>query len=575
MSLTDPDRFLQAILMAAVTSEGLERLVERLVVTDYPDAYRTGSGQDGGVDVLSDLGVPPKRAWQAKNHFDTQIDWVKCRKSLASAMAGPKPPHYTLVFPRKMRKAELKYWREEFHPIELARYADLEILDFEDDLPELIKKDPDLIDEMTGGAIAEYALKRVGQRADDSAMAPGQVPGPAEMAEMAERAGEQDERFAYEVSGREAHAGDIELPEQTVRFQMSHRSSELPSYSVARREGDSISEIRARPRPGVELEAPEPWFAATPEGEAARMLARVTLAKGRPIDLAGEHVGVKMSEVPEQFRARATKDGIARAGALGLGLSEPLAMVLTLTIEGHPLSLVLSMYRVPALADQGIAWGGALGGTAVILDLIPRKASDGDRETGWKVELSIALSMAGESGRDALRGIGFAQAFERSEAFGVECPGLLPEGGIAVDTKADQTSNVEALEAAAMIAAALAALEEHDGVAREMPEEFTIATRLAAQMTYQVLTDGELSVAVEGEIKLPFPAEAAIGRTVSELTDIVIELPPFTSEKTGVKARQQLIGIKPLEIRQEPADLLTVRALAEDGGGQIVLTPVK
>jgi hypothetical protein len=76
-------------------------------------------------------------------------------------MAGPKPLHYTLVFPRKMRKAELKYWREKFHPIELARYADLEILDFEDDLPELIKKDPELIDEMTGGAIADYALKRV------------------------------------------------------------------------------------------------------------------------------------------------------------------------------------------------------------------------------------------------------------------------------------------------------------------------------------------------------------------------------------------------------------------------------
>jgi hypothetical protein len=394
------------------------------------------------------------------------------------------------------------------------------------------------------------------------------------MAKMAERAGEQDERFAYEVSGREAHAGDVELPERTVRFQMSHRSSELPSYSVARRQGDSISEIRARPRPGVELEAPEPWFAATPEGEAARMLARVTLAKGRPIDLTGEHVGVKMSEVPEQFRGRATEDGVARAGTLGLGLSEPLAMVLTLTIEGHPLPQVLSMYRVPALADQGIAWGGAFGGTAVILDLTPRKATDGDREAGWEIEMSVALSMAGESGRDALRGIGFAQAFERSEALGVECPGLLPKGGIAV-TEVGQASNGEVLEAAAVIAAALAALEERDGVAREMPEEFTIATRLAAQMTYQVLTDGELSVPVEGDIELPFPAEAAIGRTVSELMDVVIELPPFTSERTGVKARQQLIGIEPVEILQGPADLLTVRALAEDAGGRIVLTPVE
>jgi hypothetical protein len=265
---------------------------------------------------------------------------------------------------------------------------------------------------------------------------------------------------------------------------------------------------------------------------------------------------------------------VARTGRLGLNLSESLAMVITLRVDGDPLPQVLSMFRVPALIDGGIAWGGALGGTAVILDLTSREAADSDGGAGWEIEMSIVLSVAGESGREALRGIGFAQAFERSEALRIDCPQLLPEGGVAVEG-VGPVSNMEMLEAAAVIAAALTALEERDGADRVMPEDFDIASRLAAQMTFQVLGDGEVSVPVNGEFELPFPAEAVSGKALPELTDVLVELPAFTDQRTGVMARQQLIGIEPLGIGRRSGEILGVRLRAEDGGGRIVLTPVE
>jgi hypothetical protein len=67
-------------------------------------------------------------------------------------MAGPKPPHYTYVFPCKLKKGELKHWFEEFRPAELARYKALLKLDFEDDLALKLKDHPEIVDEMSGGA---------------------------------------------------------------------------------------------------------------------------------------------------------------------------------------------------------------------------------------------------------------------------------------------------------------------------------------------------------------------------------------------------------------------------------------
>jgi hypothetical protein len=84
----DPARYRQSLL-DAVTDDGLEELTFRLALPDYPHAYRTGRGSDGGIDVLSDLGVPPARAWQCKNG---KPDWDDCRESLRTAMDDAAPP---------------------------------------------------------------------------------------------------------------------------------------------------------------------------------------------------------------------------------------------------------------------------------------------------------------------------------------------------------------------------------------------------------------------------------------------------------------------------------------------------
>ena len=58
--MVDPNRYRAVlVLLASLNDDGLEDLVLRLVRPDYPDAYRTGPGQDDGIDVFSDLNVQP------------------------------------------------------------------------------------------------------------------------------------------------------------------------------------------------------------------------------------------------------------------------------------------------------------------------------------------------------------------------------------------------------------------------------------------------------------------------------------------------------------------------------------
>jgi hypothetical protein len=67
-------------------------------------------------------------------------------------------------------------------------------------------------------------------------------------------------------------------------------------------------------------------------------------------------------------------------------------------------------------------------------------------------------------------------------------------------------------------------------------------------------------VAVEGEFELPFPVEAAVGKTVFGIDGRRRRTAGIhVCEKTGVLARQQLIDIKALEIREGPGDLPSVR----------------
>jgi hypothetical protein len=583
MSITDSQRYREAILMAAVADDGLEELILRLVEDDYPEAYLTGSGQDAGVDVLSDLGDPPERGWQAKNHFDTSIDWGKCRKSLASAMAGPKPPHYTFVFPRKLKKGELKHWLEEFRPAELARYKALLKLDFEDDLALQLKDHPEIVDEMSGGALSEYMAPLIAAMTKTGAnpLAPRSQPKPAaaaaselgtEMAEKAREIGRRDGRFAYGLGGREAGKADEEIPDRVARFEMSHRRGELPSYSLAMREGDSVIEISAQPRDGVEIEAPEIWFAPNEEGIRARMEARNSLAKGRPIELSGEAVGVKPAELPEHFAERLDADGILRNGTVGLGLSELVPLQITLTIDGEELRQVFALYRVPPLRDGSIAYGGVLGGCAIFLDIDPVKGANfGPGVKADELNLSLTLAVAGETGAEAIRGLGFARAFTQAERLRFDAPELLPEEGLEIGRGDGKAENEETWEAAAVVAAALDALEKRDGKRRVMPDTVSLRDRMAAQMVFQVLSDGGIEAKTEGEFELPVPIAAVDGKKLNELLKLRVELPPIAGMKTGAFAIEELKDIEVLEALNGKGEMARLRCRSAAGGGRIVL----
>jgi len=575
MAITDSQRYREALL-AAVDDEGLEELIEGLVLPQYPEAYRTGRGQDAGVDVLSDLGDPPKRAWQAKNHFKGGIDWSGCSDSLASAMKGPRPPRYTFVFPRKLRKGEVKHWREKFHPAELAKYESLDELDFEDDLAVQLKDRPDLVDEMSDGALSEYLKPILGQLAETgmSPLAPPVADAGAggQAVEQAKQAGKGDSRFAYGVSGREAGAADGEMPERTARFTMRHRPGELPSYSLALRDGDSVFELSAQPREGVEIEPPEAWFAQTAAGKEALMQARNSLAQGKPIEFSGEDVAVRPKEIPDRFRDRLDDEGLLRGGTVELGLSGVVPLQITLIIDGEELPQVFGLYRVPPLQEDAEAYGGSIGGCCIFLDIVPVKTTETKPgEKAYELELSLTLAVAGERGKEALRGLGFARAFTSAERLRFESPGLLPGEGIEIGTDEGAVENEETWEIAAIVAGALAALEDHDNRERRMPAGVSERDRYAAQLAYQVLRSGGVEAKTKGQFWLPGKAADVDGRNPEELTRMVVELPPIAGKESGVMVERQMEGIKVVEIVPWKEGWVRLLLRSNDDGGRVVL----
>src|SRR6202034_910631 len=107
--------------------DGLEELTLRLIRPEYPQARRSGRGKGGGIDVLSDLDLPPARAWQCKNR--TSGFWDSCRESLSAAMGDDHPPpHYTFVFPRPLTGPQRDFWRNDFLPEQRELYPDLQTL---------------------------------------------------------------------------------------------------------------------------------------------------------------------------------------------------------------------------------------------------------------------------------------------------------------------------------------------------------------------------------------------------------------------------------------------------------------
>lgn len=574
MAFTDSQRYREALL-AAVGDEGLEQLVEKLVLPDYPSAYRTGPGEDAGVDVLSDLGEPPERAWQAKNHLNSSIDWRRCSDSLASAMAGPKPRHYTFVFPRKLRKGELKHWREEFHPTEQKKYESLDTLDFDDDLAERLRSRPDLVDAMSDGALSEYLKPILGRLAKAKS---GPYEAPTKSADVgsqavvqAKAAGEDDPHFAYGVAGREAGAADGGIPDRTARFTLSHRPGAAPSYSLTLRDGDSMVELSAQPRDGVDLEPPDVWFAPTAAGKEALMRARNSLAKGEPVELSGEEVAVKPKEIPARFHDQ-LDEGLLKGGSVELGLSAVLPLQVTLTIEGEELPQVFGLYRVPPLEEGAEAYGGAIGGCCLFLDIVPTDTAEtAAGEMAYELELSLTLAVAGESGKEAIRGLGFAQAFTSAERIHFDCPELFPAKGIEIGAEQGAVENQETWEIAAIVAGALAALESHDSKERRMPEAVGKRDRYAAQIAYQVLRNGGLETMASGRFWLPGETADVEGKDLNELLEMIVELPPISGQKTGVMVERKMEGIEVVKVDPWKDGWVRLLFRSENDDGRIVL----
>ena len=553
MALTDPQRNIQRLL-DALTDEGLEDLTHRLVKSEYPDAHRV-RGKDGGVDILSDYGKPPERGWQAKNY--KSVPWGECRKSLKTAMAGDKPPHYTFVFPFVLTKDQRNFWRDEFLPEQRKLYSELETLDYVNDLAQRIEERPELVDKLSDGAYGAYFRETMAQTARDGvnplASATDLVSDPMAMAKHAREIGKRDPNFRYGLVGREVGSGDAEIAERGRRFTMNHGIENLPSFSMAIRNGDEVAELTAEPREGSLSEAPVPWFAPGPEGEDARLRCRVSLAKGRPIEIAGEAIGVKPGLVPDRFREQLTEEGLLRNGVVRLGLSDPVELTIELTLGRKVAAETIPLHRIPAIGDATISYGGNYNGVVFTIDLEEREDVDvGPDQLALEMQFGLTLALSDERAGAAINGLGFADAFGKADLIRVTCPGLLPEGGIEFEGDQAADYNREVWEIAALIAAALSLLEDRDATPRSMPDTAGPVDRYAAQMTYQVLTDGGIEIPVRDQFDLPLRGESLDGKGPDDMLETEIELPPFAGQSTGVLARRRLVEITPLEIVTGP-----------------------
>ena len=570
----NPARFLEQ-LVRGLDDDGLEELTLRYVKREHADAHRTRRGIDGGIDVLSDYELPPGRAWQCKTSTNAEADWGECRTSIKAAMDDEEaPPHYTFVFNFVLSSGQRNFWRKTLLPELRAKYPDCTTIDYIDNLDRLIDSRTDLIDWLSDGAFGPYlrrALKEMGHSApaadenhDDRDRARDRSAGTASTpADDAMRLGEGDASYSYEVAGREARAGDRAQRDQTARFSMTAgQRDRLPRFSLTTRDGDAVTQVSATPRDGVEVAPPQPWFASTPDGQRALFTARAELAKGREVRLTGPEVGISGGDVPTQFSGWVRPAEGGSSGELGLGLSEPLLLILTMDPAGQPrVEQPVQMYQVPPEPGAEIAYAGAIGGAVLSIDLFPVVEEPAPAGGGrFECRFSVTLAVSGENAQAAMNGLGFARAFGEADRVHFACPGLLPPDGYQITGRLEMgETEAELWQAAATLAAALRGLSDRDGVERIMPDTLNPIDLARAEKVLGLLA-GPVEIPIgtdEFDVRLP-PGARADDEPASWLT-FSADFGPLVGQPTGLTVTQTVVDAE-------------ARAIARATDGSLVLT---
>ncbi len=571
-------------LIRGLDDDGLEELTLRYVRPDHPDAHRTRRGTDGGIDVLSDYERPPKQGWQCKTSINAEPDWGACRRSIKSAMENPDPPdHYTFVFNFALTVGQRNTWRETFLPELQRAYPQLSTIDYIDDLDRKIEERDDLIDWLEDGAYGVY-VRRTLQRTAATGVNPianavDLTDGLPAVAEHASQIGKTDPRFAYGVAGREAGGQDQGLVDRVAHFSMTAGQREgLPTFTVTVRDGGTVTELSAKPRAGVDVDPPQPWFASSDDGIRARATARTELAKGRPVSIAGRHVGIAGGHVPDRFTEWMDPERPLGRGQLELGLSEPLE--LTITMAPPEIGLVrepVTMYRVPPEPGAELAYAGAIGAAVIAIDVAPGPPPPGqqnvDGERWVNCSFTVTLAVEDESAQMALRGLGFAEAFGAVDHLHFACPGLLPPDGYDIHGQLPLGDGAaETWEVAATLALALQALTDRDGVVRTLPAGLGPRDLARAEMVLHLVGDGCVEVTTDDQLfPVPLPPDAKLTDDPQQWMTFTAELPPLVSHRTGLIVEQEVRNAEAVSIEPNDRGTLALICSSGPGGATIVM----
>jgi len=576
----DPARYRQTLL-DSISDDGLEELTLRLARDEHPDAYRAGRGKDAGIDVLSDFGQPPKRAWQAKN---VKRDfWDDCRDSLRQAMSTEHPPpHYTYVFPRPLTGPQREFWRNTFLPEQLKLYPELETLDFWDDLAERLEDHPELVNILSEGAFASgyrFVAELMAQTGVNPLASITDLVGDApELARRAVEAGQTDPRYRYENRQREARKDDHTIPDGRIRIGFEALPGKPREFTATLRAGQEVQEKAAGPREDVELGPVKMWFADTPQGAAARQLIRAELAAGRPVDVVcNEHVGLDAGPVPDRFRDMLDGEGsLLHRGEVHLGQSEPLQLKVSMqTDAGATPEASIALYRVPSPPGHSISYGGSFHGALLFLDLNPDAPRPDGQPGPWTAsEISGGLD-PGTDATEMLTGLGFTMSLQRATHIQLDCPELITGGSVGLDLKpgAQRTPHADqVLERAVIITNALAALTRLDGRPRALPDAVGDGYVALADMVYRLLTEGEVRVTLDAPYRFSVPDETDTSDLEAVMRGIAKPLAPIADEPTVIAQRRIEGPVSARLVATEPQQIVEVTPQSDNT--QAVMTLV-